>query len=322
MIICGPIISTSNMDAHIVLHGPAGFGLTFGRHHSVASEHSKSLLGETIDRLDHCWMAKENTAFGVRIWSYGFAVNDQPCNPIRDPGRGTDRDAPKVIDFYAPDFHKALDHLADAGWQIKDNIADYDLPEGPMQEAHLWGPDNVVTAVISGPPSFFSRFATVCDQTFSEPQSISTPVTDMAAAIAFYDAVFGLKPVYQYEIENASFDALVGASESIKLRATNIGVDAKEPYFGLIDYGWIDPESVSLRGAVRPPARGLVGVELLVNDLAEIKKAAASHEGAKLLGAAHAMPYAPYGIVNSILVEGPHGMLHHVMERTSSGVNS
>lgn len=311
MRICGPIIATSDIELQQKLYGPSCLGLQSSGVFEIAQDVAASLLGEPTQHWSHCWMDEPTTHFGVRLWHFSASKN----TPVRHPSRGTDRDAPKVIDFYAPDFELAVEKLVTTGWNVKDSIGEYDLPEGSMKEAHLWGPDNVVTAVISGPADFFKNFATLCSAPFSEPQSISTPVTNLSEACLFYQQVFGLSAVYEYEIESKSFDALVGTDDSLKLKAVNIGVSTKEPYMGLIDYGSIDPHSQSLHGETRPPARGLLGVEMLVNDLSKIIAAAQECDTAAVLSEARQIEYPPYGAVRSAFIEGPHGMLHHVMER-------
>lgn len=307
--ICGPIISTDNLQAQTALYADC-FGLHASSATGLSEDATADLCGTSDVRLKTRWLCAEGTSFGVRLWSF-----DPPAQEtVRDPARGTDRDAPKVVDFYAPDFSGALDHLSRQGRQIKSDVAEYTIEAGKMQEAHLWGPDHVVSAVISGPASFFKDFATVRNRIFSEPQSISTPVTDIDQAICFYADVFGYDPVFEYEFEHRSFDDLVGASTPINLRAVNVGTSTREPYLGLIDYGADQPDSRSLKGRSRPPARGLVGVELTTENLDKTIERAVAFGDAAVLGQPVSINYTPFGEAASVLIEAPHGVLHHVVE--------
>lgn len=312
--ICGPIISTDDLEGQTALYADC-FGMKPSEPVGLPCDVTEQLCGETGVGLTSRWLSAEGTPFGVRIWSF-----DPPAlHTVRNPQRGTDRDAPKVIDFYAPDFDGAINHLTGHGQNVKSSIAEYTIPAGTMREAHLWGPDHVVSAVISGPKQFFRDFATVQDRTFSEPQSISTPVSNIGQAVQFYADVFGLHPVYEYDVEHTSFDDLVGADRPIRLHAVNIGTSTREPYLGLIDYGTHQPGSRSLKGRVRPPVRGLVGVEMTVDDIDETIERAGAFGGVAFLGRPVSIQYPPFGQAKSVILEAPHGVLHHVVEQSTGG---
>lgn len=307
--ICGPIISTDDLKAQTALYEDC-FGLTAGSAVELSGEATSELCGTSSIRLTSRWLSTAETPFGVRLWSF-----DPPAaETVRDPARGTDRDAPKVVDFYAPDFSGAIHHLSDQGRDVKGEMAEYAIEAGTMQEAHLWGPDHVVSAVISGPPTFFKDFATVHNRTFSEPQSISTPVTDIDQAVSFYADVFGYDTVYEYRFEHQSFDDMVGTATPIQLRGVNVGTSTREPYLGLIDYGAHQPESQSLKGKARPPVRGLVGAELTTDNLDKTIDRAIAFGDAAFLGQPVSVNYEPFGKAASVLIEAPHGVLHHVVE--------
>ncbi len=311
--ICGPIVSTSDLDAQTALYSDC-FGLQANDVFSLTTPECGSLFGLADRSIKSRWLAVPGTSFGVRLWAF-----DPPAGEtVRDPMRGTDRDAPKVVDFYAPDFDQAVNHLANMGHNVKSSIAEYSISDGTMREAHLWGPDNVVSAVISGPETFFNQFATVRDRIFSEPQSISSPVSDLGQALRFYKEVFGLSTVYEYSFEHSSFDALVGTDTPLQLNAANVGTSTREPYLGLIDYGGDLPGSVSLKGKAQPPARGLVGVELMVEDIDDVIKRVNHFEGATILGRAAFDDFPPHGKTRTLLVEAPHGVLHHVIEKVTA----
>ena len=305
----GPILSVSNIGEHEPFFtGPLALRETaracFGPEETVATFGVSGVSVETV------FFQRIPTDFGVRLLQF----DPLHQSTIRQPDRGTDRDALKVVDFYAPNFERALLQLRVAGHEPKSDIADYHLPEGRFREAHYWRPDNIVCAVISGPADFFSGFVSTKDNNFSEPQSISAPVTDVEAVTDFYHDVFGLKPLHRYEISNPSFDALVGADQPLKLSAVNVGSHLREPYLGVIDYGQARGAGKSLAGQSRPPVRGLTGVEVQVQDI-DIVASAALKVSAPVLAGPTTIEYPPLGEVGSCVIEGPHGVIHHVIEK-------
>lgn len=256
----GPIISSSDLSAHISLF--TAFGLQ-----------EAGRCERTIDETSNIWstdgksstevtLRTPGTRFGVRL------IQFQPCSheQLRLPARGFDSEALKVIDFYTPDLDAARATIEAAGYVFKPEVAEYDTPEGRFRETHLWGPDGVVLALISGDPDYFSNFATVLDRLVSEPHSISGPVQNPAAALAFFADVFGLQPIHTYGLADESFDALVGTKESMNLRAWNVGTTTTEPYFGIIDYGLPAGTQTSLFDLALPPVRGLLGATVIVRD--------------------------------------------------------
>ncbi|WP_162527126.1 VOC family protein [Sphingomonas solaris] len=260
----GPIISSGDIDAHLALFAAFGLREVARCERSVAE--TTAIWGTDRQSCTEVTLETPGTRFGVRL------VRFDPGSParIRDPSRGSDSEALKVIDFYAPDLPAALAAIEAAGFAFKPDVADYETPEGRYQEAHLWGPDGVVCALISGDAALFDDLATVRDRLVSEPQSISGPVQDADATLAFFEEVFGLTVIHRYGLDDPSFDALVGTTARMTLRAWNVGLNKREPYFGVIDYGLPPGSQVSVRASARPPARGLLGATLIVRDAATI----------------------------------------------------
>jgi catechol 2,3-dioxygenase-like lactoylglutathione lyase family enzyme len=249
------------------------------------------------------------THFGVRL------VQFDPISDIviRNRASGFDCDALKVIDFYAPDFDAAHAHVRSKGFTLKDDISIYDMPQGRFIEGHLWGPDEVVTALISGPRDFFRDFATVTGKLFSEPQSISAPVADQPKVVDFYDKVLGLPVVHEYFIDDPSFSKLVGTPHKLQLRAKNIGLKRTEPYFGIIHYGLPPSAYASLRAKAVFPHRGLVGATLFVDHIQDHAREARAF-GVEILSPIGEAALAPYGKIQSFTLRAPHGVVHHLIE--------
>ena len=305
----GPIVSSGDLDAHIRLFG--AFGLVEVGRNRRSPEEAQALWGVAGFSAQEVTLQTPGTAFGVRLVAF-----DPPSGSvIRDPSRGRDTEALKVIDFYTPDLDAARAQVEAAGFAFKDAVADYETPDGRFREAHLWGPDGVVCALITGEAAFFARFATVTDRLFSEPQSISGPVMDSAETLEFMRAVLGLEVVYTYGIdEDESFQALVDSGSASRLRAWNVGLRTTEPYFGVIDYGLKDGSQSSLLALTRPPARGLIGATLLVKDVREIAEAA----GERTICAPTQTEVAGFGDVLSAGVAGPNGCWFQLIEPVAS----
>lgn len=289
----GPIISSSDVAAHIDLF--RAFGLTEAGRLERSVEETGMIWGTTGQASLEVSLQTPDTPFGVRLVQFTPGSDTQ----IRHPDRGSDSEALKVIDFYAPDLDAALEDIEAAGFRFKDEIADYDTPEGRFREAHLWGPDGVVCALISGDAERFETLATVRDRRVSEPQSISGPVQDQGPILNFLHDVFGLDVIHRYGLDDESFDALVGSASAMKLRAWNVGTATEKPYFGIINYGLPEGSQVSAFEASRPPARGLLGATLLVRDAAQI----AARAGAKM----HQTDIPGLGACRSVTVQGPNG---------------
>ena len=304
----GPIISCASIDAHRDL-----FEKVFGLEpvaESVFNEYEiNALFGLSGYTARNLVLATPGTNARVRLIQFN-PVSDIV---IRDRASGHDCDALKVIDFYTPNYSAAQSHLEANGFSLKDEVATYDMPEGHFIEAHLWGPDEVVTALISGPPSFFANFAKVTDRLFSEIQSMSTPVADFEGPVRFYNDVLSLDVIYKYGIDDDSFANLVGTGGSMALRARNIGTSTQEPYLGLIHYG-LDPKRyTSLRSKSAVPHRGLVGATLIARDISRIEQAA-KRERAEILAPLCNTSLVPFGRAASLSIRAPHGIIHHIVE--------
>lgn len=289
----GPIISSSNLDTHLAMF--EAFGLKEVARQDRSIDETSTIWGTVGQASREITMNTPGTPFGIRLIRFDPGSDVE----IRQPSRGSDSEALKVIDFYTPDLSAARRQVEAAGFRFKDEVADYETAEGRFQEAHLWGPDGVVCALLAGAPDFFAELATVCDRTFSEPQSISGPVQNPDAVLAFFEDVFGLGVIHRYELEDPTFQALVGTTAQIKLRAWNVGSRKTEPYFGIINYGMPSGTQTSLFEIARPPARGMIGATLRVRDAATIaKKADASVVRADVPG---------FGPALTVTFQGPNG---------------
>lgn len=300
----GPIVSSGDLDNHVALF--AAFGLVeLGRIARNADE-TAALWGVTGRQCIEVTMQTPGVRFGTRLVAF-----DPPGKTIiRNPERGRDTEALKVIDFYVPDLEAARDHIEAAGFRFKPEIADYDTPRGRFREAHLWGPDGVVCALLHTDPAQF-RGATLIDRIVSEPQSISGPVRDPEPTLAFLQEVLGLQILSTYGIaQDPSFQALTGAASLGNLRAWNVGLTPAEPYLGVIDYGLTDNSQQSLKPLAGPPSRGLVGATLIVRDLAAICAAAGEYRVTAPVRA----EVPGFGMVTCAGLLGPNGCWFALLE--------
>lgn len=303
----GPIVSSSDLDAHARLF--TTFGMTEVARRPVDVDDCSRQWGTTGVSATELVLATPGTRWGARV------VRFDPLSDVivRDRERGFDADAPKVVDFYTPDFAAACAVVERAGWKIRQPVAEYDLPEGHFIEAHVWGPDEMVCALIAGPAEFFRGFASVTDRMFSEPQSLSGPVSRLEPAIAFFAAAFGFDVVSRYGIDDESFRELVGSTKpQFNLRAVNVGMNTREPYFGLIHYGMADGTYASLAGRARPPHRGTLGATIVVDDVdATVTRAAAA--GALVLAEPCDAEVGAFGRARCALLLAPNGGTYQVV---------
>lgn len=301
VLIHGPIISSSDLDAHAALF--AAFGLVEVARCDRTATETQAIWGIDGQSSVEITLGTPGTEFGLRLIRFDPGSTEQ----IRSPSRGSDCDALKVIDFYAPDLTAAKVAIEQAGFSFKPEIATYETPEGMYQEAHLWGPDGVVCALISGDRALFDDMATVRDRLVSEPQSISGPVQDQDATLAFLDQVLGLGVIHQYGLEDPSFDAMVGSAAQLRLRAWNVGTRKDQPYLGVINYGLAPASQHSLFTASTPPNRGLLGVTVVVQNASSVATAA------KVGTVRTSLP--GFGDVLMATMQGPNGAWYQAIER-------
>ncbi len=300
----GPMISCHALEPHLALFcGLMGLQPEEPPQTLTAAA-TNALFGVTDRQLRVQVLRTPGTRTGMVLLEF----DPPPRACVRERDTALYADALKVIDFYAPDFERMLAHMASAGYSLEPDVAAYELPEGRFQEAHLWGPDNVILGLLGGPGEFFKRFATVTDRIFSEVQSLSTPVSDLSAVKAFYREVLGLSTVYEYKITDPSFGELIGSQETLDLHATNIGRRTEEPYFGLIDYGLAQDQMPSLRNQAAELRRGIVGAVVLVPDL-QASLAVARRRGDPLCETVVSSIAGRTG-VSVAKVRAPHGVEH------------
>lgn len=236
-----------------------------------------------------------------------------PEAAVRDESTRLHRDALRVVDFYAPDLDDAVAHARGLGYEVETSEASYELTEGAFREAHLAGPDGTVTAFLSGPRDFFTGFAKVRDRVVSEVCSISLPLGDAAASLAFYADVLGWGVVYEYSFDDPSFSELVGSTDRLRVQSSTVGPARDEPYLNLVDYGLPAGTGGSLLGRSGLDRRGLVGVVVLAADLDDVRRRAAGHPGADC-GPDLALALAPFGETRAAVLTSPHEIVHLVVE--------
>lgn len=301
----GPLISAADVEEHCRL-----FTDVFGMHQEgrvrLAADDSQALFGAQVGTTELVVLRTPGVLSGVVLCGFD-PVSDET---VRTYESRVDRDALKVIDFYAPDYLAAIAHARALGYEVVESEAEYELAGGTFREAHLWGPDNVVTAFLGGPADFFKDFAQVTDALVSEVQSISAPVSDGQPVVDFYARVLGWDVVFEYAINDPSFAELIGVDEPLELKSRNVGPSTKEPYFGLIDYGLPANVGGSLLGRAVAPRRGLLGAVVTVDDLDAVCAAA----GSQRCGAPVSFELAPFGQTRAALLLPPHEVPHLAIE--------
>lgn len=306
----GPLISAAQVQEHCELFTGV-FGMQETGRAQLDAEATHTLFG-TTGTTELVVLQTPGVRSGVVLCGFD-PVSDET---VRTYETRVDRDALKVIDFYAPDYAGAIAHARGLGYEVVESEAEYELAAGTFREAHLWGPDNVVTAFLGGPAAFFDDFAQITGERVSEVQSISAPVSDGQAVVDFYAKVLGWDVVFEYAINDPSFAELIGVDEPLELRSRNVGPSTKEPYFGLIDYGLPAHVGGSLLGRPVAPRRGLLGATVTVADLDAVRAAA----GPQRCGASVPVELAPFGQTRAAMLMPPHEVPHLLLEISSPQV--
>lgn len=301
----GPLISAADVEEHCRLFTDV-FGMKEAGRVQLGSDDSQALFGAGVGTTELVVLQTPGVLSGVVLCGFD-PVSDET---VRTYESRVDRDALKVIDFYAPDYAGAIAHARSLGYEVVESEAEYELAAGTFREAHLWGPDNVVTAFLGGPADFFKDFAQITGERVSEVQSISAPVSDGQPVVDFYARVLGWDVVFEYAINDPSFSELIGVDEPLELRSRNVGPSTKEPYFGLIDYGLPAHVGGSLLGRSVAPRRGLLGATVTVDDLDAVCSAA----GAERAGTPVSFELEPFGQTRASLLVPPHEVPHLVIE--------
>lgn len=301
----GPLISTGDLPAHCRLFTDV-FGMQETGRAQLAAADARVLFGAEVGTAELIVLRTPGVMSGVVLCGFD-PVSDET---VRTYETRVDRDALKVIDFYVPDYPAAIAHARSLGYEVVESEAEYELAAGTFREAHLWGPDNVVTAFLGGPAEFFKDFAQVTDERVSEVQSISAPLSDGQPVVDFYARVFGWDVVFEYAINDPSFAELLGIDEPLELRSRNVGPSTREPYFGLIDYGLPAHVGGSLLGRSVAPRRGLLGAAVTVTDLDAVRSAA----GTERAGESVPLDLPPFGQTRAALLVPPHEVPHLVIE--------
>ena len=301
----GPLISAQDADGHVRLHCDV-FGMEEAGRTTLDAETTAALFGAEAGTVELVGLRTPGVLAGTILALFAPRAE----RTIREPETRLHRDAFRVIDFYAPDLDAAVAHARGLGYEVEHSEAGYDLDEGAFREAHLPGPDGVVTAFLSGPRDFFTGFAKVRDRIASEVCSISLPLSDAKESIEFYADVLGWGVVFEYAFSDESFNRLMGVDEPLKVVSSTVGFARDEPYVNIVDYGAPEGLGGSLLGESIAPRRGLLGAVVTVDDLDGLRTRAG-----EALGTEVSFDLAPFGPVRAAVLTPPHGVPHLVLER-------
>lgn len=300
----GPLVSTADATAHTRLYCDV-FGMEEQGSVRLDAASTGILFGEGAGSVELRTLQTPGVLSGTVL-----ALFDTPGATIRDEATRLHRDAFRVIDFYAPDLDAAVAHARSLGYEVEQSEAGYELTEGAFREAHLPGPDGVITAFLSGPRDFFTGFAKVRDRIASEVCSISAPLGGEAKeSLEFYADVFGWGVVFEYFFEDDSFSELVGVTEKLQVTSSTVGFARDEPYINIVDYGMGEGMGGSLLGESKAPRRGLLGSVVSVDDLDHVRTRAGD-----ALGAEATFVLEPFGAVRAALLTPPHQIPHLVLQ--------
>lgn len=300
----GPLISVADAQHHVRLHCDV-FGMEEAGRTTLDTESTGRLFGPDAGTVELLALRTPGVLAGTLLALF----EPRGARTVRELETRLHRDAFRVIDFYAPDLDAAVAHARGLGYEVEHSEAGYDLDEGAFREAHLPGPDGVVTAFLSGPQDFFTGFAKVRDRVVSEVCSISLPLSDAKESIEFYADVLGWGIVFEYSFSDESFNRLMGVDEPLTVVSSTVGFARDEPYVNIVDYGAPEGLGGSLRGQSVAPRRGLLGAAVTVDDLDGVRGRAGA-----ALGPVTEFALEPFGQVRAAVLTPPHGVPHLLLE--------
>lgn len=311
--ILGPVIVTAELARQLELFGEV-VGMRVEDDATLDEAAAAALFGTQGRRARVVRMATPGTAIGV--WLVEFTPGSETV--IRVGGRGVACNALKMIDFFTADRVAAVARLRAHGFEIVDEGASVDLPDGSrFREAHAKGPDGVMVAAIEPLNVDAATFVSVTDRPFSEVQSSSGPVADFEPVRAFYQDVLGVMRGFHYEFESESFSRMVGADRLLRIRADNYGRVLEDVMLGIIHYGLPPGSYDDLRERARPPHRGLVGVRLVVQGL-DALLARCRAAGVEVVREAHTLALPGPVTPRVAAVRAPHGVWHWLFEEQAA----
>ena len=301
----GPVISTADLARQRGLFEGV-LGLAAVSEQDLDEATTAALFGVTGRRARLVDLRTPGTRIGVTLVRFD-PIED---TVIRPGGVGIRPDALKVVDFFTTDLDRAVKRLGSHGFDLVGPPARLELPTGEVfQEAHVRAPDGVMVAFINPVKAHAGDYVSVTDRLFSEVQSCSGPVSDLAAVQSFYEEALGLACGLYYEFESESFGRMVGTGRASRVRARNFGRVVDDVMLGLIDYGLPSGFAPSLREVCRAPNRGLVAVALTVTELDDIVER--SHRaGHEVAVPPTDLASSPWGPVRVATVRGPNGVAH------------
>ena len=305
--IFGPIVSSSDLHFHQQMFEQVFLLETISRQ-SLAKPAVKRIWGANDHDAEVAVLQTPGCAYGVQVVAFS-PVSDAT---IRHRTRGLMPGAAKVIDFFVSDLEQTLARARQFGLEINDDIAQYDSPEGTVREAHAWVLDEIVCALILPPAAMQEKFSCGLGRAVSEVQSISGPTSELEASAEFFERVFGFPVIYEYQVNDSNFGAMIGSKEPVNICAKNLGWNLRTPYIGMIDYGLAKPEGEAI-APVTAPQRGLLGVSIITDDLTRVLDQVAGED--LLAGPSFGDLNEPWGGAPCALVRAPNGMLLQVIEQ-------
>lgn len=206
------------------------------------------------------------------------------------------------------DDNKAVrDHLVKLGYTYYCEPHEYttEWSGNTVSEAVACGVDDMpltlIESVSEPRPEFEGLFKNVTD--------VAQAVSDIDAADKFYGTVLGLPKVYDEEVIGL-VDAILSLPENTPTRLAMYSVEGT-PVVELIQ---MDMEGTPLSDVATPENAGLFATSFEVDDLAATL-AACKEQGFEAHGEPITCFLAPYGTIETVLVDGPDGMLVELFHR-------
>ncbi|WP_370614956.1 hypothetical protein [Mumia sp. Pv 4-285] len=300
----GPLVSTSDLAAQRRLFVDV-LGTTERGSALIDEAAAVALLGPRSGTTELVALQTPGVASGAVLCRFAEPAEQT----VREDASPVDRDAFKVVDYYAPELEVFAAHARDLGHEVTGPAGPYDMAGTGLREAHLHGPDSLQVALLSGAAGSLDGYVEVTDRRVSEVLGITAPVGDVEAAVAFYADVLRWSVVHRYAIDGSSVARLVGVDEEVRMSGRCVGTAARESYVGLVDYGLPPEVGASLEGRAVPPRRGLLGAVVITDELDAVVRRAGERAGQVV-----ALDLAPFGATRTVVLRPPYEVPHLVIE--------
>jgi catechol 2,3-dioxygenase-like lactoylglutathione lyase family enzyme len=323
----GPLVSVGNVEDHLPLFANV-LGLEPRAIQELDPAQVQALWGVAGHGAGSVLLETGESRVGVRLLQ--FAASD-PSSAIRERGRAAEPNAARELRFLTRDFEVARHVIERAGFDLR-SVSRYSAPTlGRFTEARFQGPDGISVSVMRLHDRGMEPWVRITDRLFGELLAVEIAVPDVDAAAAFYD-LLGLQRVdlrLAWAARAGPDDEHVTAEEVAESAPSEVAPptsEAHEVSFGseprapilTLTSGTTEPVAATMIEETLVGRRGVVALRFHSPSIEPIRRriwsAAGQRCGARVLSLGRGI-LEPMGAVESMVVRGPGGILHHFLGR-------